>query len=125
MRMKAETIVALKKSIKHWNEICKLIKMNLGVNYFKTTGGNGVTIKSKLVFRYGANQCALCTLHNKDSDCKACPVKRKTRNTGCCDSPWSTFAARISNSSQLQQKHLHAAEIERAFLKSLLPKAAA
>lgn len=103
--MKQQTLKALKGSIAKWRSI---------------VAGTGSDRMS--------DNCPLCELFAKD--CRGCPVKRKTRKTGCAGSPWMEWAATQGSKGRLaslgqyrantpELKKLAKAEL--SFLRSLLP----
>ena len=111
--MNQETLTALKGSIEKWKKI---------------VAGTGED--------HGQENCPLCALFYKDDgsqeedkECVGCPVMKKTGDPYCTSSPYVAWLD-ASPSGEIPTKAsspalLDAAKQELAFLKSLLPKAAA
>jgi len=99
-------IIALEKSIKHWERL-----------------------RAGLEFKFGVSDCALCSLYNTvDNRCGNCPVYAQTDELGCVDTPhgdlWDHVdlvhvqdlgEGTVANCTECQ-KHIDA---EIVFLKSL------
>jgi hypothetical protein len=108
--MDAETLKALKKSIKHWE-------------------GNAKADHVELAF-VTSYHCALCDkfLVECDDLCIGCPVADKTEQPCCEGSPWeAAYNARCywyikPNDIARRDAFRAAAQAEVDFLKSLLPK---
>lgn len=112
--MKPETLEALKKSIKHWEQL--------------RDGESKDTI--------GPHSCALCQMfwkrHTCDSGssvkCDGCPVAARSGKPGCIDTPYELltddeWTLRYESESDLQQsdEFKSMAALELKFLVSLLP----
>ena len=105
--MEEKTLVALKKSIEHWEKNA-------------APGDHPVSTKAK--------DCALCGLFFWEEDCAGCPVYQRTGREGCHGSPyWSVVDAKLElcadeSKGRLRKKLREAAQKELDFLKSLLPE---
>ena len=105
--MDAETLTALRQSIEKWER-----------NAVAETPGDYTT---------GAASCALCEVF-LGGCCQGCPVKRRTRQTGCTGTPFANAVharwAWLNHSSDAALRNAaHAAAREEAeFLRSLLPE---
>jgi hypothetical protein len=102
---KKTTLIALKKSIKKWEEIVE------------GTGDDN-----------GRDNCALCELFFfQDNYCEGCPVYQFTSETGCKNTPyddWRRLHIRNINDLKDEKKEsaIKIAKKELKFLKSLLEK---
>jgi hypothetical protein len=102
--MKPETLVALKTSIQHWEEMSNITSLN--------------------EIKIGARHCALCQLFNTPDDscretCVGCPVSARTGTTFCLNTPHEkALGGAIKRDLSV---FIAAAKEELAFLKSLLP----
>jgi len=107
--MDEDTLRALKWSIIKWIVICQ----------------------RKAVDR-GTENCALCQKflrfeeEESDNDCKGCPVREKTGRQYCENSPYVDWLRAggmdVNNSENYTDEHIKYAQIELAFLQSLLPE---
>jgi len=108
--MKAKTLAALKKSIKHWEQ--------------------NVVAKTPEEASIGPDDCALCGLFIDNLDaaynsCIGCPVREKTGQELCEGTPYELAANKYQDwrrASTPRSSFTRAAKAELKFLKSLLPK---
>ena len=98
--MNEQTLKALKGSIKKWERI---------------VAGTGVD--------KGIDNCPLCKIFWSDEQCGPCPVKEKTGENFCRNSPYKdwAFEAPGTGTKAETEKQKAAALAELKFLKSLLP----
>lgn len=105
MIVNGKTLIALKASIKHWEE--------------------NVEARSAYDVSLGCAECALCKLF-REANCVQCPVFAATGKSTCMGSPYhdavDAYDAWIDNDNPTFWKN--AARAELRFLKSLLPKEA-
>jgi len=117
--MRAKTEEALKESIRHWRLIVQEIKNHLGDTF--EYGGGVIKVFNFPIFQYNSRACDLCTLFI-NNDCKACPVKMKTKEALCHNSPWQDFGIHLTETTQIDKTCLKLAKAELSFLVKLLPK---
>lgn len=101
--MTKTTLKLLKRAIAHWWRMA-----------------NGKSKRGELP---EGEQCDLCVRFMVAGNCTGCPVKQKTGENLCADTPfhdaWSAYVLKGKGSAAFKA----AAKKELAFLKSLLPKA--
>jgi hypothetical protein len=105
--MTPETLIALQKSIAHWERLASGNRLE----------GESVT----------ATECALCELFNtNESSCDGCPVKEATGKPLCMESPYVAACHTKSDASEGLDSvsFRHAAMKELEFLVELLPQEA-
>jgi len=109
--MNPETLVALQKSIEHWERLA--------------------TGTSKEEEGVGRSHCDLCKLFyppipplewENAWDCAGCPVRQATGFRFCANTPYNNANAASRLSGKLSPEFQLAAAKELAFLKSLLPE---
>lgn len=94
MPMTEQAAIALEESIAHWE---------------RNVAGQRV--------RFGADECALCSLFNDNGDCPGCPVSARTGIGMCVRTPYKEACdAHYKNNAR---KFQQLAEAELDFLKSL------
>lgn len=99
--MNSKTLTALNGSIAHWKRLAT----------GKRTSLEGI----------GPDHCNLCQLFYDDG-CLKCPVRIKTGNPYCEESPFEDADAVAALYGLDSYQFRNAARLELAFLKSLLPK---